>query len=441
MEDFDTKGFQYCMSESSSFYEEKVSTTVSPLENEDLNMDWLHADTDLGLDLELTENFFSSDFSSKSSLDYIPADSTPTALCSICQKNIVKLEDPSQIRKKRKRNDNAPVLSSMTVCEECRNLNVEDLKNYKNASDKSKRVIKREHAKRRANESEAVRKLKEEQEMLAENKDMPENERRKLQQMIRNRISAQQSRDRKKAFVSQLEEENKLLAEQNNSLKYRLKQIQAENTYLKNQLVQIHMGKDEQPYFSKVAKGATLALATVISVMMVVNTIQADQNSTTLPPARRLIENFDLNEYKNNEGVSLAQTAHKTLEEIGINLEQFLPAEKNEPKFSNNLLEIRKNRIDKTHTTPHLRALAGPNDPCMKAMTQEIQKGAMTSVFCPSVQAYWDDVQTQPNLNYLQLMMPLESMPSLAPASLDPSRKYLLEMVCKVSDVNVFPIS
>lgn len=442
MEDFINNGFLEDISDScSSFYDEKVSTTVSPLESEDVNLDWLNPESELGVDIYLKDELWHSE-SSRPVYDFSTNDHTLSLLCSVCHKNIVKAEDTtSQIRKKRKRQENVPIFASMTVCEDCRNLNVEDLKNLKNASDKSKRVIKREHAKRRVMESEAVKKLKEEQQQLAEDsKDMPESERKRLQQMIRNRISAQQSRDRKKAFVTQIEDENQSLRDQNNNLKYKLKQIQDENTYLKNQLTQIHMGSYEQPFLSKAAKGASLALATVISVMMVVNSLNADQDSSMLATPRQLIEKLDLNDFKNPDGVSLSDVSNQAFKEIGINIDQFFSVESSEPP-RNDLLEIRQNRIDKVYNQPNLRALAGPIDPCTRSLNREIQDGAMTTLFCPTVQAYWDESQGEPNLQVLQLVLPLESLPGLVSTPLDTSNKHLLELVCKVSDVNVLPIS
>jgi hypothetical protein len=64
--------------------------------------------------------------------------------------------------------------------------------------------------------SESLKRLMEEQQaFLEENKHLPEAELKKLRQVVRNRLSAQQSRDRKKAYMSELDERNKQLQEEN----------------------------------------------------------------------------------------------------------------------------------------------------------------------------------------------------------------------------------
>ena len=52
--------------------------------------------------------------------------------------------------------------------------------------------------------------------------------------MIRNRISAQNSRDKKKVYMQKLEAENQFVKEENSKLKQQLEQYLSENTLLKN---------------------------------------------------------------------------------------------------------------------------------------------------------------------------------------------------------------
>ena len=137
-------------------------------------------------------------------IDSIPinegyVDSSITYLCEICRKNIIKIgENPDSTRKKRKRTENQFIIATMKVCDDCRNMNLEDLKKVSGVTS-CKRVVKREHAKKRIQKAETLNNIKDLQEkQIDENEELNENEKKKIKQVIRNRISAQQSRDRKK---------------------------------------------------------------------------------------------------------------------------------------------------------------------------------------------------------------------------------------------------
>lgn len=58
--------------------------------------------------------------------------------------------------------------------------------------------------------------------------------RKKLMQKIRNRISAQESRDRRKVYIESIEMENQYLREENESLKEQINKLQEENYNLLN---------------------------------------------------------------------------------------------------------------------------------------------------------------------------------------------------------------
>ncbi len=155
-----------------------------------------------------------------------------------------------------------------------------------------------------------------------DNPDLDGKSKRKMVQMIRNRISAQNSRDRKKAYMVQLEDAKNALAEQNNKLAAEkgnlLKQLkklektqrklQQENHGLKKcweencqkcgQNKKFHAMEEEheeekdpstlskifdkftQPIMNKLPEGQkaynkkTMTLATIISIVMVMNLVQ-----------------------------------------------------------------------------------------------------------------------------------------------------------------------
>ena len=344
-------------------------------------------------------------------------DASITYLCEICHKNIIKLDKGSNsLRKKRKRNENQLIVASMKVCEECRGLDLDDLKKMQGSA-QCKRVIKREHAKRRAQEVEA-----QQEKQIDDNTDIDDSEKKKLKQVIRNRISAQQSRDRKKAYIREVEHENNLLKQQANALRHKMQQLHQENQYLKNQLAQIHIGSG--PSLGHGLKAATLGMATLLSVFVLLNTMAEPTASTA---ARQLTAQLDLNQYKNSEGVSLQNISEEILREL--QKEALL-----KPMESNSIVGYRKQRVDIINDAAFLKKI----DPCQK----KVEIRAMTTLFCPNVQAYWENENEKPELNHLQVIIPLESLPVVEHTIVDPSgQNYMLEIMCIVTDINVLPIS
>ena len=155
-------------------------------------------------------------------------------LCRICLKNFVKVEEVALLsRRKRRRAEAPPVLSSMTVCESCLRL---DPSLLSAAPDKAKRVVRRQRAKTR--DSVADQTLQQRQLQLAELAcaDLPEQERRRKQQLIRNRISAQMSRNRKRQLLDKIELANRELQNENQRLQEKVAQLTGENNYLRGQL-------------------------------------------------------------------------------------------------------------------------------------------------------------------------------------------------------------
>ena len=115
---------------------------------------------------------------------------------------------------------------------------------------KSKRILKREQAKKRTKEKGLLNK-KQLDESFKESidekskKDLDENDdnsselsdkdRKKMQQKIRNRMSAQQSRDRKKMYIVSLEQQNAGLLSENLLLKDEILYLKQENEGLKEE--------------------------------------------------------------------------------------------------------------------------------------------------------------------------------------------------------------
>ena len=64
---------------------------------------------------------------------------------------------------------------------------------------------------------------------------MAEKEEKRVQRLLRNRVSAQQARERKKAYVGQLEVRNKELEEANKKLEKRVKKLEREVAALRGQ--------------------------------------------------------------------------------------------------------------------------------------------------------------------------------------------------------------
>lgn len=64
---------------------------------------------------------------------------------------------------------------------------------------------------------------------------LAEKEEKRVQRLLRNRVSAQQARERKKAYVGQLEVRNKELEEANKKLEKRVKKLEREVAALRGQ--------------------------------------------------------------------------------------------------------------------------------------------------------------------------------------------------------------
>jgi hypothetical protein len=81
-------------------------------------------------------------------------------------------------------------------------------------------------------------------------------------------------------------------------------------------------------------------------------------------------------------------------------------------------------------------------DPCAHAWDYDDDlPETVTTLFCPIVQAYIsEDID---ELSFIQLLTPLESLPSLSMSPEDDlmGQSYLVEILCRVIDVNLVPFS
>lgn len=331
----------------------------------------------------------------------------PAVLCSVCQRNFIEPEPIEEGRRKRRKTDEGPILASKTVCHECLGLQPADLTQLKYASAKSKRAVKREHAKRRT-EQEVMKKLQEQQEELLKNSaNLPEGERKRLQQMIRNRISAQQSRDRKKAYVNELEHENQTLMCEVSNLKRQVMQLEIENKTYKQRLAQLEFS--DTSGYSRIA-GASL----IFGVMAVVLVIAAfvPNTSVQLQPRRLSIAPEFTGIVETGSIVKSAEVARTPLA---------LPDDK--------LLSLRSNRLDEPY---NLRP--GTADPCTSLAELHRRDDTVSTLFCPSVQVFLSEDST--DLKYLQLLMPASEFPLVPLGSTPKAKTDLVELMCRIVDID-----
>jgi hypothetical protein len=155
-------------------------------------------------------------------------------------------------------------------------------------------VVKRQRAKVRNedDESEAVKKLKElRNQLLNQAKDLSDTERKRMQQILRNRISAQQSRDRKKLLLTHVERRNNELVEENERLRGKIEELHRENRYLRGQL---------ERYTSGGGSGSGLMMLGLGTVLMVVMTVSGYYWQSPIPEhnTRVLSSSSSLMEYR-----------------------------------------------------------------------------------------------------------------------------------------------
>lgn len=366
-----------------------------------------------------------------------PDDDSTSVLCGVCKQTFVSVPMPPS---KRTRPEQG------LVCEDCLALTPGELPKFRHASARSKRVVKREHAKRRTKEtdSEAVRKLKIEQEQI-EGGDMPEPEKKRLYQIVRNRISAQQSRDRKKAYVDQLEQEKRDLESKNLALEQKIARLKFENRLLKQRIaVQPASEEPQSPLLTRTVRNVTIALATVISVMAFV---QGVGKSEAFPA-------LELKDFRNTHGVTVEEATTETLRSFNLSIEDFVPAETVEnrvdleetpnlldPALYFDLSSIRgslAHRIKDKAGSAEL-SLRGSQHPCdgYRELLQAYESNSLATMFCPNLSFYTAiGYRVQDMVRMVQMVVPVEAMAESLPELRGMDNCYV-ELLCKVLDVSV----
>lgn len=398
--------------------EDPRSTSTSPPYSEDPQSEW-----DLGC--PYTEDLGYTSIWNPSNPTPISVRDDPTServvLCTICHKNLVPVQEVLLVgRKKRKRQEDLPVLSSMTVCEDCRALPAEQLRSI-SVPEKSKRVVKRQRAKNRTMENEGAALVSQREKQLQElekNPDLPETEKRRLQQMVRNRISAQQSRDRKKVYLLQMESANDELKLENDQLRDRIKSLEQENQYLRDQLERYMTEPSSSG--TKWAGGMLLGLTAVMMVVMV--TMQSPAGSDGVQLQRRAL-NEVTSVVKYQSAVSAVPVMPPTL--------------LYEDTYPVTLREIRQQAVDRYMDLQSRFLPDAPSDPCSAEMILDLQQhpDQLTTMYCPHVQMHWGS-DNSAELNYIQILTPADSLP-LSFKDKIPQGNYLMELICKVTDVRL----
>jgi len=90
------------------------------------------------------------------------------------------------------------------------------------------------------------------------------------------------------------------------------------------------MRNHKTPYISKKARRTTIALASILTVMMAVGTCSQDSTSTEedsvgSTPSRELL---DLREFKDLDGVTIEEKVNEVMTDLGLDIESYLPVEK-----------------------------------------------------------------------------------------------------------------
>lgn len=168
---------------------------------------------------------------------------------------------------------------------------------------KSKRITKREQAKSRANKKRGTE--IENNENISETKELNEKDKKKIQQKIRNRISAQQSRDRKKIYMETLENENHRLYLENESLKQEIMNLRFENQSLRNKDPLDYeipiINEDNQNYGgSSKLFNIGLGMFGLLSICMILGFSLIDNNQINLQKENVIYSGKELAVYENN---------------------------------------------------------------------------------------------------------------------------------------------
>ncbi|CAG9318101.1 unnamed protein product [Blepharisma stoltei] len=265
--------------------------------------------------------------------------------CVLCGKFVFENDSDRGPYKRLKKSDIEISVPQPFLCENCLKLNNSELNSLRDISSKIKRLVKREQAKRKILKNPEI-----------ENPIPLEDNPKKQERQLKNRLAAQQSRDKHKIFVSNLIQENEQLKSENQ----KLQTIKAENSLLKKHLSQFFLKNNEISLFKKAAKGVTIALATIVSIMILANTLE-----NTIENCMNL-QKFNLDDYKDLSGKSVKDAANSMLFCFGIDLSAFLPCEErninSELLSSQYFIENSNNDLHNTIFCPEAILLSDKNE-------------------------------------------------------------------------------
>lgn len=226
----------------------------------------------------------------------VPAEATGlmTCICKVCGKNTVDIEQENPSKRKRRKVEVELPQSTAMVCSECLSLTVEQASNLRKIPEKGLLLLKRAQAKRKTQDT--LQRLKEEEAQVMEKAaELPLADQRRLKQMMRNRISAQQSRDRKKNYELQLEKEIIELKQDNAKLCEKVQTLEHENSLLRSASArQVFGGRDNSPRIGAIS----LVLGTLVAVCLVASMLQPVPTASLQPIGRHLLSVTSNNEIK-----------------------------------------------------------------------------------------------------------------------------------------------
>jgi len=96
--------------------------------------------------------------------------------------------------------------------------------------------------------------------------------------------------------------------------------MNSENRLLKNQIVKL--SKLSAPYFNSAARTTTVALASIISVMVLVGSIPSLGGVIPSTPGQNPL---DLKDYIDSAGISAQQKLDELLKDLNVNIHSYLP--------------------------------------------------------------------------------------------------------------------
>ena len=151
---------------------------------------------------------------------------------------------------------------------------------------------------------------------------LEDRELKRIRRKIRNKISAQDSRKRKKEYVDGLEERVRRGSEENRNLMQRVKELQK-----KNKTLMAHINKLQSLIFNSTSSKATPSTCLMIVMLSVL--------LVSLPNIRLSQMNKELSTEQEQVTISRSLLSTKKVEDDGLNMEEFFIFNKDEDGVDN----------------------------------------------------------------------------------------------------------